>query len=266
MGAIRKNKPLDNPDLGSVEQSLVEILEQLGPLSFTIRTVMLDRSRAAIDFGIAMGKFKQERERNKIDPLTGLLNQSAIERQVVRILSLPERRRRETFSAFWFMDGRNFGKLNKIIGHIPGNHVLKKIGELLGSHVRRGVLCGRYGGDEFVIFARGLESREAIKRITERLQQSFDLDWRSVAGAPPEAEIPMIQMDMGLVFWKTPEQGRPRSIAQELMMQIVRKADALMREGKNKRNEHATVYQSEVAITDDRIEDDSPSPQEQLST
>lgn len=50
-----------------------------------------------------------------------------------------------------FVDINNFGKINKVYGHIEGNAILKEVSKLLISSIPKGTYICRFGGDEFVI-------------------------------------------------------------------------------------------------------------------
>ena len=56
---------------------------------------------------------------------------------------------REMSIAFFDID--HFKRVNDTYGHLIGDVVLTKIGEIINSHVRHGDLAGRYGGEEFLV-------------------------------------------------------------------------------------------------------------------
>lgn len=83
---------------------------------------------------------------SETDPLTGLLNRRAIERQF-------EELRAEGFSALAVIDIDHFKAINDGYGHSTGDDVLKAVAAALkaGPHVRA---C-RLGGEEFILLVRG---------------------------------------------------------------------------------------------------------------
>lgn len=50
------------------------------------------------------------------------------------------------------LDIDRFKVVNDTYGHIMGDRVLRRIAELLLTRIRKTDLCGRYGGEEFIIF------------------------------------------------------------------------------------------------------------------
>ena len=63
--------------------------------------------------------------------------------------------------------------MNDTRGHVYGDRVLKRVGEIIRSSVRRIDHCGRYGGDEFLIVAPGADARGA-KLIGERVRRAIE--------------------------------------------------------------------------------------------
>ena len=87
------------------------------------------------------------------DPLTGVLNhrgfQDALEVEL-------RRARRESWSvAIVAADVDGFRKLNDSRGHEYGDAVLTAVAQGLSTDLRPGDLCGRVGGDEFMLALTG---------------------------------------------------------------------------------------------------------------
>lgn len=83
------------------------------------------------------------------DPLTGLLNRRELMRRFDASRSLAERHG-TTFS-FIMIDIDHFKKINDLFGHIAGDWVLKGIAATLTSSLRNEDICGRWGGEEFLV-------------------------------------------------------------------------------------------------------------------
>lgn len=83
------------------------------------------------------------------DGLTGLLNHNAVKERVVEQQLLA--RRRESALSFALLDLDNFKKINDTYGHATGDRVLRSLGHLLRSRLRRSDLVGRFGGEEFAV-------------------------------------------------------------------------------------------------------------------
>jgi diguanylate cyclase (GGDEF)-like protein len=99
------------------------------------------------------------------DPLTGLMNRSALSRWI------DEEHGFEGLVVVCDMD--DFKVLNELFGHLVGDEILHGVGRLITSSVRDEDLAFRWGGDEFVIFFRTSDKLLVESRMTaieERLQ------------------------------------------------------------------------------------------------
>lgn len=113
------------------------------------------------------------------DELTGLPNRRAIERWALRQLSGALR---HDFS-FWVVvtDLDQFKPVNDKHGHEAGDIVLKKFGEILSSNTRQCDICGRIGGDEFLLVITHAE-REGVELAIDRLRQHVEAQRFSFGG------------------------------------------------------------------------------------
>lgn len=85
----------------------------------------------------------------KLDPLTNIYNQRAMQELLLRELSLAKRR--NTSLSFIYFDLDDFKQINDTHGHIMGDEVLRKLGLIMSESVRETDIPCRYGGDEFCI-------------------------------------------------------------------------------------------------------------------
>jgi len=68
----------------------------------------------------------------------------------------------------------NFKRYNDLYGHLEGDKVLKKVGEVVDRLIRSHVDSGyRYGGDEFAVLLVGATLDQAMP-IAERLRISIE--------------------------------------------------------------------------------------------
>ena len=105
------------------------------------------------------------------DPLTTLPNRRAIELWAARELRGAAR---HGFS-FWVVvaDLDHFKSVNDNYGHETGDVVLKRFAELLKANTRASNICGRIGGEEFVIVLTHIDRPDvesAIERIRKQLE------------------------------------------------------------------------------------------------
>jgi two-component system, cell cycle response regulator len=106
------------------------------------------------------------------DDLTGLFNHrhffKTLEAELVRL------KRQKTSLSLLMFDLDNFKKYNDLYGHLEGDKVLKKIGEIVKHSIRSNVDSGyRYGGDEFTVLLIGA-SADRARTIAERIRSSIE--------------------------------------------------------------------------------------------
>src|ERR1700740_1114916 len=106
------------------------------------------------------------------DALTGLPNRRAVEEWACRQISGARRHGFSLWVALADLD--NFKHVNDAFGHEAGDGVLKKFGEILKSNTRLSNMCGRIGGEEFLIVlthADANHARVVVDRIRQALEQ-----------------------------------------------------------------------------------------------
>src|SRR3989442_6054364 len=105
------------------------------------------------------------------DPLTGVLNHRAFQDALETEL---RRARRESWSvAIVAIDIDGFRELNDRAGHGHGDAVLVAVGQGLASNLRPGDLCGRMGGDEFMLALSRCDAggaKEAVARLKSAIE------------------------------------------------------------------------------------------------
>lgn len=67
------------------------------------------------------------------------------------------------------VDLDDFKQVNDTCGHLFGDTVLQKLGTAMQAQMRPGDLVGRFGGDEFLLFAAGEVTEAGVRRHFERL-------------------------------------------------------------------------------------------------
>ncbi len=118
-------------------------------------------------------KLEEEVRRLSItDDLTGLYNYrhffKTLEIELTRL-----RRQRTSLSLIMF-DLDNFKKYNDFFGHLEGDKILRKVGEIINQSIRNNVDSGfRYGGDEFAVLLIGASVDQGLT-IAERIRSSIE--------------------------------------------------------------------------------------------
>jgi diguanylate cyclase (GGDEF)-like protein/PAS domain S-box-containing protein len=104
------------------------------------------------------------------DFLTGLPNRNFFEENLIE--SIP-RTKKGNILAVFYMDFNNFKRTNDEQGHRFGDIVLIEIPERLRHNLRISDVAARFGGDEFVILAKNLQSQRDVGRFAQKIINAF---------------------------------------------------------------------------------------------
>lgn len=106
------------------------------------------------------------------DGLTGLYNHTHIQHLLEETMRQCQRQSRPL--SVVMIDIDHFKRVNDSYGHPVGDRVIKSLALLLRQRLRKTDLCGRYGGEEFLLVLPGAELEQAgrvANELRERLQQ-----------------------------------------------------------------------------------------------
>lgn len=116
------------------------------------------------------------------DDLTGLPNRGFTKTLVENWLF---QRGLEGRLALAFVDLDDFKRVNDTYGHIVGDELLRKVAERLRAGIRDSDICGRIGGDEFIICVddprRSIDAEGIFSRISNVLRQPFAIEGRQIS-------------------------------------------------------------------------------------
>lgn len=113
---------------------------------------------------------RQELEfRSKCDLSTGLLNKDTFQFEAESYLS---DRSRNIMDGMVIVDIDDFKLINDSFGHLIGDEVIVRLAELIKEHFPQDI-CGRFGGDEFMVFIRGVQNMEQLELRVEELRKAF---------------------------------------------------------------------------------------------
>ena len=129
-------------------------------------SLMDDCARLA---GIAIERHRtmeQLRHDARHDGLTGLANRTAIFEHLDEAIGHRHGRRRV---AVLFVDLDGLKALNDSLGHDRADEMIREVGSRLATAMRPDDFVGRFGGDEFVVIAQGVCSRDEAAEIGTRL-------------------------------------------------------------------------------------------------
>lgn len=116
-------------------------------------------------------------QHNRFDSLTKLANRCSlidVLQQTIITTAI-----RGDHAALVFIDLDHFKKINDLLGHAAGDHLLIEVAHRLSSQVRSTDMVARFGGDEFVILLQPLSAHESDARrefedVMRKLQYALD--------------------------------------------------------------------------------------------
>jgi two-component system cell cycle response regulator len=104
------------------------------------------------------------------DGLTGVFNRKHLEERLDAEIAYALRHKTEL--SFVILDVDHFKRVNDTYGHPAGDAVLKAVAQVLIAGVRTEDVLGRYGGEEFVVVARGI-ALEGACLLADRLRATL---------------------------------------------------------------------------------------------
>jgi len=123
---------------------------------------------------VVIGHFKRGQARlyeiSITDYLTGVFNRRYLIENLESMLNRSTREHQDLH--ILFMDVDKFKLFNDTYGHVEGDQVLKILGKVLGETVRNYDVCGRYGGDEFLVVLPNTNYDEALE-VSQRIKINF---------------------------------------------------------------------------------------------
>ncbi len=118
-------------------------------------------------------KFMEDIEKKAIyDALTDCYNKKEIEEFVKKFLFNYLRYKKDYFTIM-ILDIDHFKKINDTYGHLAGDYVLKELAKIIKNVIRKSDICGRFGGEEFVIILPNTKISGAMK-LAERLRKEIE--------------------------------------------------------------------------------------------
>jgi len=163
------------------------------------------------------------------DPLTGLANRAVFEDRLhqaqARLL------RHGGFSAVLLMDLDDFKGVNDTHGHVIGDQLLTSISRRLENETRSSDTLCRFGGDEFLYLAEGLNSAEEAEQLAIRLQRVVA---QPVEMAGTQLEI---RTSIGVVVWDGSDTE---------YTQIIQNADSAMYEAKRRGKGNYVIFTAKL--------------------
>ncbi|HLB30933.1 MAG TPA: EAL domain-containing protein, partial [Gammaproteobacteria bacterium] len=162
------------------------------------------------------------------DPLTGLVNRREFENRLSRFIKSAGVNGVE--HAMCFLDLDQFKVINDTCGHIAGDELLRQLGQILKSHIRKIDTLARLGGDEFAVLLLNCsisEGRRVADAIREAVQQ-YRFLWENNSFS--------VGVSIGLVPIDQPDED---------LTEIMRRADTACYQAKENGRNRIYVYHAD---------------------
>ena len=158
------------------------------------------------------------------DHLTGLYNRRYMQENLEREIHLAARNKKPI--GLILIDIDHFKSINDEYGHSAGDQVLKTLAELLSSNVRKGDICCRYGGEEFLFvlqnssYADTFALAESLRKQVKKMDIIYD-----------NQHIGNLTISLGVAVY--PEQANTYAA-------LIKAADSAMYRAKHKGRDHVS--------------------------
>ena len=140
------------------------------------------------------------------DPLTGLLNRSALATKLEGLVTGPNRTERPV--AVMFCDMLGFKDVNDCFGHEAGDRALAEVSRRLRATFRGDDLVARFAGDEFVVALAAPSEPGSVVSAAERVLDALEVPVRLGSGSV------LLGMSIGIAFSATGTLGADRLLAE----------------------------------------------------
>ena len=178
-----------------------------------------------------MSRIRESQRKAERDPLTGLMNRSALIRITTEFLQ--EAKAHGKALGGIFLDIDYFKEYNDAYGHAAGDEVLKLIARLCLEEETRSVRFFRYGGDEYFGVVLGLTD-PALERLALRIIEKLRASGCVHAGNPQGDRL---TISMGIVNVSMKD-------GDDSILDIVQHADAALYQAKNQGKDGVFAYRA----------------------
>ncbi len=152
----------------------------------------------------------------RFDELTGLPNRVHFRDEIGQMLNSSS----APLSALLFIDLDQFKQVNDTLGHPSGDKLLCAVTARLRRLLRPEDFVARFGGDEFVVFQRGIQSTEdaasLARRIVDRLSERYEIDHHlveigasiGIAMTSAETSVDILLKNADMALYRAKADGR----------------------------------------------------------
>jgi diguanylate cyclase len=130
----------------------------------TLRVAELERQTRDLSTTL-----EKERQRARLDAVTGVPNRAAFEERIAEELERWRRFRTPVSMLVWDID--RFKKINDTYGHRAGDRVLREVANCFAGRLRASDFVARIGGEEFCTLLVGTDAESAL-RVANELREA----------------------------------------------------------------------------------------------
>lgn len=140
---------------------------------------------------------KEKEELASLEPMTKLLNRSALLRVSAEFIESAAKRKQRIGAIFLDIDC--FKECNDTYGHAKGDEIIREVGRACRRQETANVRFARYGGDEFFGITRGLTDDEVCgvaRRICQTIRSADIPHVNNPAGGRITLSVGVVNMDV----------------------------------------------------------------------
>lgn len=112
------------------------------------------------------------REKEKLDPLTGWLNDSETKKQVGHALLFSKD---TDVHAFILVDMEQFHRIYDVLGNDVGDHVMKEVTKRIGRNFKRQDILGRISGEQFILFVQNIGTVSNLDAVVSKVSRNTEV-------------------------------------------------------------------------------------------
>ena len=146
---------------------------------FTFKAIEVGMALEAVLLAVIIAQQFRMAQRDKLmaetfartDILTGMYNRRGFQEMADKLWENIARNKRNV--SIVLLDIDHFKNINDNYGHIQGDEVLIALAKCIQQTIRKGDICARWGGEEFILLLPETDQHEALIQ-TERLRQEIE--------------------------------------------------------------------------------------------
>ena len=171
IGYLNHSGILQNSVASNSLKAVILIVIFITVISYSIWLVITDMKNAYLDLAKENKRYRESQKQVdrliNYDLLTGVSNRKHAKERFLQSLGRQQRSGKKL--CLMFIDLDDFKTINDTLGHHAGDEYLKHIASCLTKSLRDIDTVCRLGGDEFLVLAENIESRENVAGLASKI-------------------------------------------------------------------------------------------------